>query len=415
MIARCNKGLDWVGKLGAADVETQTQDHRENEQSLVFPSGEFRRRVTALQAALDAAKLHAVLLTSAPDIFYVTGFLTRFWESPARPWFVLVPHAGGPVAVIPSIGADLMRRTWVTDIRTWDAPDPADDGVSLLIDTICDLVPDTARIGVPMGLETHLRMPLADFDRVATGIAPRRFSDATGPLQCVREIKSEVEIDKIRTACGIAGQAFDRVPEFAASGRPLDAVFRDFQVALLTAGADWVSYVAGGAGQAGYRDVISPAGPVPLAQGDVLMLDTGAVREGYFCDFDRNYAVGPVSDEVRRAHAALWEATEQVLGMVRPGHLACDVHRLLRDAMSARGLAPLGGRLGHGLGVTLTEWPSFTPRDVTELREGMVLTLEPGARLGSGGLLVHEENIVLRADGAELLSPRAPRDLPEVP
>mgnify|MGYP000312451013 FL=1 len=141
------------------------------ERSLVFPADEFRHRVARLQEEMAGQGLDALLLTTAADIFYVTGFLTRFWESPARPWFLIVPATGDPVAVIPSIGAALMARTWIGAIRTWDAPHPGDDGVSLLVDTLCSLLPDQARIGVPMGLETQLRMPLADYERVAAGIA----------------------------------------------------------------------------------------------------------------------------------------------------------------------------------------------------------------------------------------------------
>ena len=383
--------------------------------ALVFPAAEYRRRVAALQAGMTAEGLDALLLTTPPDVFYVTGFLTRFWESPARPWFVLVPAAGDPVAVIPSIGADLMGRGWIADIRSWDAPDPADDGVSLLAETLAALVPERGRVGLPMGLETHLRMPLADYDRVRTRLAPRAFVDATAVVQRVREIKSEAEIGKIRAACAVADRAFARLPGIAAPGRGLDAVFRAFQVALLEEGADWVSYVAGGAGPGGYGDVISPADDRPLATGDVLMIDTGAVRQGYFCDFDRNFAIGPAGDAARRAHGALYAATDAALAALRPGMRACDLHRVMAEALVARGVRPGGGRLGHGLGLSLTEWPSFTPRDTTELRAGMVLTLEPGVAIAPGRIMVHEENIVLREDGAELLSTRAPAELPEIP
>jgi Xaa-Pro aminopeptidase len=139
------------------------------------------------------------------------------------------------------------------------------------------------------------------------------------------------------------------------------------------------------------------------------------VRVGYFCDFDRNYSIGPANTEVTQAHAALWQATEAVLHRLRPGMRACDVHQMLSDEIVKHGAQPGGGRLGHGLGVTLTEWPSFTPQDTTPLRAGMVLTLEPGVALGSGSrILVHEENIVLREGGCELLSPRAPETLPEI-
>ncbi|MEC9102193.1 MAG: aminopeptidase P family N-terminal domain-containing protein, partial [Pseudomonadota bacterium] len=246
------------------------------ETSLIFPAQEYRGRVARVQAAMAAAGAEALLLTMPEDIFYITGFLTRFWESPARPWFVIVPAKGDPVAVIPAIGVDLMSRTWITHIRSWPAPDPRDDGVSLLAETLCDLVPENGTIATPMGAETHLHAPLGHYDAVKRLLGQRRIIDGTHLIQSVREIKSEAEIAKIRETCGIADRAFARVPEFAREGAPLDQVFRDFQIALLQEGADWVSYVAGGAGQGGYTDVISPAAAQPLQAGDILMLDTGA-------------------------------------------------------------------------------------------------------------------------------------------
>ena len=385
-----------------------------DEPSLIFPAAEYRQRLQRLQGEMADHDLDALLLTTPADIFYMTGFLTRFWESPARPWFIICPRSGDPVAVIPSIGIDLMQRTWVSQIRTWDAPNPEDDGVSLLSDTLCDLLPDTASIGVPMGLETHLRMPLRDYDAVAARIHPRTFLDGTQAIQRVREIKSDAEIDKIRTICQIADRSFAAVPELATAGTPLDHLFSAFQGTLLQEGADWVSYLAGAAGPDGYGDVISPATSSPLAKGDVVMLDTGAVKDGYFCDFDRNYSVGPASDAVRRTHAALWHATEVALERLRPGMAACEAHGLLVRELDRHGVIPTGGRLGHGLGVSLTEWPSLTPSDRTELREGMVLTVEPGAVIAPGRILVHEENLVLRHDGAELLSPRASYEIQEI-
>lgn len=384
------------------------------ETSLIFPAAEYRARIAALQREMARHDFDALLLTTPADVFYTTGFLTRFWESPARPWFVVVPARGDPVAVIPSIGTELMGRCWISDIRTWNAPDPVDDGVSLLAETLTGLVPASGRIGIPMGLESHLRMPVADFLRLQEMIAPRQIVDGTAAVYRVREIKSEAEITKIRATCAVADAAFDRVPEFAHEGVPLARVFRDFQVELLQQGADWVSYVAGGAGPGGYGDVISPADERPLQDGDVLMLDTGAVREGYFCDFDRNYAIGRAADDVRRAHASLYAATDSALAELRPGMLARDLHRILAEALERQGTKTGGGRLGHGLGLTLTEWPSVTPLDTTELREGMVLTLEPGVEISPGRILVHEENIVLRADGPELLSCRAPAEMPEI-
>ena len=70
------------------------------------------------------------------------------------------------------------------------------------------------------------------------------------------------------------------------------------------------------------------------------------------------------------------------------------------------------GRLGHGLGMQLTEWPSNTASDNTVLEPGVVLTLEPGMAFLPGKEMVHEENIVITEDGPEWLSIRAAEELP---
>ncbi len=379
-----------------------------------LPVGEYRQRVAALQAEMEPAGLGALLLTTEADIRHVTGFATRFWESPTRPWFVVVPLAGEPVAVIPAIGAACMARTWVRDIRTWESPDLADDGVGLLAQALREVVPRAGRIGLPMGPETVVRMPLADFARLQAAVAPRSLVDATAVVRRVREVKSRAEIEAIRAACLVAERAFARLGEIAGLGVPLDAVFRGFQIACLEAGADRVPYLAGAAGQGGYSDVISPATATPLVRGDVLMLDTGVVLDGYFCDVDRNVAIGAADDAVRRAHAQLHEAVEAGLKAVRPGIQASALHRVMVAAIEREGGVAAAGRFGHGFGLQLTEWPSLMPGDDTILREGMVLTLEPAVVLGPGRLMVAEENIVVRAAGAELLSTRAPTELPVI-
>ena len=377
-----------------------------------FPPDEFRARTMRAQSAMAAAGLDALLLTTEPAVRYVTGFLTRFWESPTRPWFVVLPASGNPLAVIPQIGAHLMRGTWLTDIRTWQSPDYADDGVSLLADTLREVIGPEGTIGVPDGAETHLRMPLADWDRLKAALPRHRFTGDAGILRALRMVKSEPEIARIRTACGIAGRAFARVPEIATPGQPLSAVFRRFQALCLDEGADWVPYLAGAAAPGGYGDVISPADDRPLAPGDVLMLDTGLVFDGYFCDFDRNFSIGPAAPGVRDAHARLIEATQTGFAAARPGATAADLYHAMDHVLTGGQGAP--GRLGHGLGMQLTEPPSLIPDDRVELRAGMVLTLEPGIEVSPGRILVHEENIVIRETGAEWLTTPADHALPEL-
>ena len=368
----------------------------------IFDHSEFRTRVARAQAVMAQHGFAGLLLTTEPDVRYFTGFLTRFWESPTRPWFVIVPASGDPIAVIPAIGEPLMARGWINDIRTWRAPDLSDDGVSLLNDTLreCCLGP----VAVPMGQETHIRMPMADFAKVQADI---QLVPDDGLMRGLRLIKSQAEIGLIRGACEVANRAFYRVPEIAGKGVTLADVFRRFQMICLQEGADWVPYLAGGAGPDGYEDVISPADERPLQSGDVLMLDTGLVRRGYFCDFDRNFSVGPPSALVADAHARLLEATQAAYAIARPGATAADLFHAM-DAVLTKGAGGSdAGRYGHGLGMQLTEWPSLIPDDHTVLEDGMVLTLEPSIATRDGKILVHEENIVIREASATYLSQAA--------
>ena len=70
------------------------------------------------------------------------------------------------------------------------------------------------------------------------------------------------------------------------------------------------------------------------------------------------------------------------------------------------------GRMGHGLGMELTEWPSVMPGDDTLLEPGMVITIEPGMSFAPGKEMVHEENILITEESARILTKRAPAEMP---
>jgi len=320
-----------------------------------FPTAEFAARLARAQAMMVAGGVDALLLSSEAEVRYFTGFLTQFWQSPTRPWFVVVPKAAAPIAVIPEIGASCMGRTWVDDIRTWSSPDLEDDGVSLLAETLLEVAGHDGRIGLPMGHETHLRMPLADYDRLRRTLEDMTFSDATAIVRGLRMVKSEAEIAKIYHACQLVSNAFDQAPGLFHLGQSEAEVFRAFKIECLNQGVDDVSYLVGGAGPGGYGDIISPPGPRPLERGDVLILDTGCTFDGYFCDFDRNFGFGAASDAAKRAYEAVYQATEAGLQAARPGVTCADVYQAMQQVMSAAGaLGNSVGRVGHGLGMQLT-------------------------------------------------------------
>jgi Xaa-Pro aminopeptidase len=380
-----------------------------------FDRGEFEVRLARAQAAMTADELDALVVTTAPNVRYFTGFNTQFWESPTRPWFVVVPREGAVIAVIPEIGAPGMAETWIEDIRTWPAPRPDDDGVSLLQATLLSLPRRFGRIGWEMGRESVVRMPIQDFDSLRDRVGNLTFADGSPILWSLRRVKSPAEVARLRHVCRLASTAFEALPHRLRIGDSEIEARRKMQIELAEKGADSAPFVAVVSGKGGYSQCIVGPSERRLDDGDVLFIDTGATYDGYFCDFDRNFAFGHISDAAKRAHEAVWDATEAGIAAARPGATTTDLWRAMAEVLDAAGSKGLNvGRMGHGLGMQLTEPPSNMPGDDTALVPGMVMTIEPGMEYAPGCMLLHEENVVITEEGAELLTRRAPREMPVI-
>jgi Xaa-Pro aminopeptidase len=361
---------------------------------------------------MATAGLDLMLLTTEPEVRYFTGFLTPFWQSPTRPFFLVVPARGEPIAVVPEIAAATMAATWLSDVRSWPSPRPSDEGVSLVLEVLRELAGKRATVGVPMGPETHLRMPLAGFRSLADALPPDwRTVDCGAVIRGTRMIKSPAEVEKIAHVCAVVSGVFAELSRFVHAGLAERESFRAFKIACLHAGVDDVGYLVGGAGPGGLADIISPPTDRPLQAGDLFMLDTGCTFDGYWCDFDRTYAVGPPDDAARRAYAALYAATDAGLAAARPGATCADLYHAMTAGLGDAGGGGVG-RLGHGLGMQLTEWPSIHPDVRTELVPGMVLTLEPGIEVAPGRAMVQEENVLVTEGSPRLLTQRATAELP---
>jgi Xaa-Pro dipeptidase len=376
-----------------------------------FATVEFERRLGRAQTIMGRRRFDALLLTSAANIRYFTGFDTQFWQSPTRPWFVVVPLGGHPIAVIPEIGARSMARTWVRDIRTWPAPRPDDDGTTLLASTLSSLPRRFGRIGAELGREMSLRMPVVQFLALGRLMLDRELTDGSPCIWEIRMLKTDAEVERIRRVCRIVGDAYEALPACVGVGDDEREVCRRLTADVIVRGADAVPYMAAASGPGGVSEIIGAAGDRRLEAGDLLFIDTGATFDGYFCDFDRTYAVGHVSSDATRAHEAVWRATEAGIAAAAPGSTAEEVWRCMAEVLAAAGsIGNNVGRLGHGLGLQLTEPPSLMSGDQTRLEVGMVLAIEPGMECAPAKMIVHEEDIVITPDGCELLTRRAPSE-----
>ena len=381
---------------------------------------EYRARIDRARAEMERAGIDALLIASEANFSYFSGLRSQSWASPTRPMFLLIPAQREPIAIVPAGSRVVMQTgTWLTDLRTWSAPNPADDGVTSLIEALRECSGRSGRIGGEFGPENQLRMPIVDFWRVQEAIQPAKFVDASAITRRIRLIKSPAEIARIRAAAQISSSGFERLSSTLVSGLSERDACLALQLDLLTHGMDRITYMIAASGPGGYATINSNPSDRILTAGDVLIIDTAAPVDGYFCDFDRNYAFGTPEDGTRRAFDRSFAATDAGIDAAIAGARACDIWQAMARVLGTRsGEQTEVGRMGHGIGLNMTEPPSIHPADETLLEPGMVLAIEPSTAFrtaaGRPAVMVHEENIVITQGRATLLSHRAPDRMPVI-
>ena len=377
-----------------------------------FAKEEFEQRLIRAQQIMKSYKLDGLLLTSPQNIRYFTGYDSQFWESPTRPWFVVVPASGKPIGIVPEIGESEFKKTWLDDIKSWPSPRPDDEGISLVKSTLDDLQKIYGQIGAEFGKEMAIRMPVRDLLKLKE-IIKTNIVDGSDAIWDMRMIKTNNEIERIKFICSIASDAYNSLPAKLAIGDTERAAVNKLKIDILNRGADNVPFMPGISGPGGVSQIVCGPSDRILENGDILFIDTGSTFDGYFCDFDRNFAFGSVSSDVERVNEVLWQATEAGIKAAVPGATTLDVFNAMNKIIEDGGaIGNNVGRLGHGLGLQLTEPPSHRPEEKTIIKENMVLTIEPGMEYEKDKMLVHEENIVIHKDSAELITKRAPREIP---
>ena len=377
-----------------------------------FSTEEFEIRLERAQELLYEYKLDALLVTIPSNIRYFTGIDTHFWESPTRSWFLVVPLSGRLMAVIPEIGEKLFEKTFVKDIYTWSSPNIKGDDISPLKSLLDSMPSRFGAIGAELGKEMSIRMPVLDF-----GILQSNFKfnivDGTSLIWKLRIVKTLNEIRKIEKVAQIVSDVFEKLPTFISADDSERDVAKKLKMEILKKGADNIPYLPVVSGVGGVSQIISNPTDKLISSGDFLFIDTGTTFDGYFCDFDRNFAIGQASDELKKTNEILWHATEEGIKNLVPGAKTKDIWKKINKKIEDFGFMIKGeGRYGHGVGLQLTEPPSISSFDNSIIQENMVLTIEPSLEYKPGKIIVHEENIFVSKDGPILLTKRAPKELP---
>lgn len=352
-------------------------------------------RLASLRRKLAAEGLDGLLVTSLPNIRYLTGF-------------------SGTSAVLLVTAA---HAVFLSDFRyQTQAALEIGDFARIEIDSgsvwerFFKLLPELPGL-TTIGFEAHV-MTARDGAKVADPARPWRFRPTADIVEALRSVKAPEEVEAIRAAGRVAADALGDMVLQVRSGQTEQEVAAALEGALRRHGSEGYPFptiVASGPRAAlpharTSRRVIAP--------GDWLLVDFGAIVDGYCSDVTRTFVVGaPASPRQAEVHGLVRAAQAAALAGLRAGLTGRQGDALARDVIEAAGCGDaFGHSLGHGVGLEVHEAPRLAKTADTPLPAAAVVTVEPGVYLPDWGGVRIEDDVVLRHDGAELLT-EFPREL----
>ncbi|MFN2383326.1 MAG: M24 family metallopeptidase [Gemmatimonadota bacterium] len=344
------------------------------------------------RARLASSGADALLVTALPNIRYLTGFSGSSGA--------LLLGAAGPDELLTDFRYALQVETEV---------DPAVE--------VC-IRPD------PLLVVARDRLTLRGAGRVAferahlTVAAWEEWRSAEGPtlvgvegwIEALRAVKGPDELAALRRAAAIADKAFEEILGHVRVGISERELAGQLALSLAAQGAERNAFepvVAFGANSALPH---ARPGARALARGDTILLDFGAVIEGYCSDLSRTVAFGEPVASVREAYGLVLAAQRAALGGLRAGLTGRAADALARDVIEAAGQGDgFGHSLGHGIGLEVHEAPRLSRLSEDTLLSNMVVTVEPGVYIETIGGVRIEDDVVVGPDGVEVLT-RARKD-----
>jgi Xaa-Pro aminopeptidase len=342
-------------------------------------------RIERLRGRLPEAGVASFLVSSRANIRYLCGF-----------------SGSAGALLVRQADAVLFTDSRYTLQASEEAAGAAVETVSgPLLRAALRAAPRSSRTGFEAEHVTAAQHAAMAREAAGSGLVP-----TAGLVERLRAVKDEVEIAGIRASVELTSRAFaaglDAVRDGAAETEVAAAIEHAMR-RLGASGPAFESIVASGPRGAWPH---ARASGRPLRRGEPVVMDIGAMLEGYASDMSRTVFVGGPDGPGRRAREAVLAALEAACARVRPGAAAADVDAAGRAALEEAGYGREAYRhgIGHGVGLEVHEAPRIAASGDAALEAGMVITLEPAVYVpGWGGVRI-EDVLVVREGGCEILT-----------
>lgn len=358
------------------------------------------QRLSQLRALLHEQHLQAVLITSAANRRYLSGFT-------GSAGVLLVTQ---DVALIFTDSRYYLQA--IHEAPTFEVREITTETAlpQLLAQTAAELqLPHIACEAEHMTLAQYQRLDNALHPEGASGTALTVISNL---VESLREVKDATEISLLRHAVALTDAALAAVLPTLTPDMTERQVAWMLEVALRERGADRVAFpiiVAAGPHAAWPH---AQPGDEPLGTGRPIIIDMGACYQGYHADLTRTIILGEADAQFRQIYNIVLTAQQRAIAGLRAGIASSEVDALARDYITAAGFGPqFHHGLGHGVGLDIHEGPLLrrrrpdtTPSAAEYLRAGNIFSIEPGIYLEGWGAVRLEDLILLHADYGEVLS-----------
>jgi Xaa-Pro dipeptidase len=256
------------------------------------------------------------------------------------------------------------------------------------------------RIGVNSGSLTY-----ENFKFIRRCSKGSRLVDVSKAVQQARMIKDREEISRIAKACEIASKVADLIPEFVHGGDLETGAAAEVNYRMMKLGAEAPSFETNASWGPATAEPHYVPGSRKLKKGQLALFDFGALFKRYSSDITRTYVCGSPNARQKRMYETVLEAQLAAIDAVHDG---AKGKRVDAEARAIIEKSEFKGRFthstGHGLGLSVHDPGGIGPhRDMT-LKEGMVMTIEPGAYIpGFGGVRI-EDDILVTKSGCRVLT-----------
>lgn len=358
-------------------------------------------KVEIIQQYLHQEGVDAAFITTPDNVFYVSGFDSNPHE---RLLGVMIFKNAEPFLICPLMEVpDVKSAGWPFEIVGHEDTDDAWDIVQMATQKNGEL---PASIAIEKSHVTVER--LESMSRIFPGTT---FSRLDEQLNGMRNIKSEDELNKLRRAAALADYAIEVGCKEIAEGKTELEILMAIEFEMKKQGAEKMSFdtmVLSGPKTASPHGT---PGDRKIQKGDFVLFDLGVVYQGYCSDITRTIAFGEPTDAQRDIYETVRKAEQAAIDRVRPGVKAMEIDKAARDVIAEAGYGEyFTHRVGHGLGISVHEYPSVTGTNELELEEGMVFTIEPGIYHPEVTGVRIEDDVVVTSDGVEVLT-KFPKEL----